>query len=90
MQLTDQQVATFDEEGYLIFRNLFSNLEINILQKEAERIAELHTECVIREGQAAIPKIMFRVHETDGPTGSAAYNAASRLPKILGAARQVL
>jgi len=90
MQLTDQQVSAFDENGYLIFRKLFSDLEIEILQQEAGRIAELRAECVIREGESGVPKIMFRMHETDGPTGSAAYNAASRLSKVLGAAMQVL
>ena len=90
MQLTAQQVSKFDEEGYVIFRNLFSSLEMSILRREASRIAELHTECVIREGKAGVPKIMLRMHETDGPTSSAAYNAASRLPKVLEAAKQVL
>ena len=33
---------------------------------------------------------MFRMHEADSATSSAPYNSASRLPRVLGAAKQVL
>ena len=70
MQLSAKQVSDFDKDGYLIFRNLFSEQEVAILREEASRIAKLDTECVIREGVSGTPKSMFRMHETDGKRGS--------------------
>ena len=68
MQLSAKQVSDFDKDGYLIFRNLFSDQEVAILREEASRIAKLDTEYVIREGVSSTPKIMLRMHETDGQT----------------------
>ena len=90
MRLGSKQISDFDRKGYLVFRNLFSGLEVTILRQEASRIATLETECIIREGRSGAPKTMFRMHEADGPTSSAPYNSASRLPRVLGAAKQVL
>ena len=56
MQLSAKQVSDFDKDGYLIFRNLFSEQEVAILREEASRIAKLDTECVIREGVSGTPK----------------------------------
>ena len=90
MKLNSDQVSNFDRDGFLIFRSLFSKREINILREEANRISNIEAECVIREGQSRAPKLLLRIHETDGPTGSAIYCAASRLPRVLGASKQVL
>ena len=90
MMLNSDQVSNFDRDGFLIFRSLFSEQEVNILREEANRIANIDAECVIREGQSRAPKLLLRIHEIDGPTGSAIYYAASRLPKVLGASKQVL
>ena len=86
----DAKISDFDRKSYLVFRNLFSGLEVTILRQEASRIATLETECIIREGRSGAPKTMFRMHEADSPTSSAPYNSASRLPRVLGAAKQVL
>ena len=68
MQLSAKQVSDFDKDGYLIFRNLFSDQEVAILREEASRIAKLDTECVIRESESGTPKIILPMHETDGQT----------------------
>ena len=90
MALTEQQIASFDRDGYLIFKNLFTEQEINLLQNEACRIAELETEGIVREDGTNTPKIMLRAHDPKSPTASPAYIAASRLPRILMPAQQVL
>lgn len=61
MQLSAKQVSDFDKEGYLIFRNLFSEQEIAILREEASRIAKLDTECVIRESESGGPTSFKRI-----------------------------
>lgn len=90
MALTENEIVSFDQDGYVIFRNLFSEKEVDLLRREAARIADLETECVIREGQTSKPKIMLRMHDEQSPTASPAYIAASRLPRVLGSAIQVL
>ena len=90
MLLGSSELANFDRDGFLIIRKLFSEEEVFILRKEAARIAQVEAECVIREGKSKTPKIMFRMHETDGPTGSKIYNATPRLPRILRPAIQLL
>ena len=61
MQLSAKQVSDFDKEGYLIFRNLFSEQEIAILREEASRIVKLDTECVIRESESGGPTSFKRI-----------------------------
>ena len=81
---------SFDQDGYLILRNLFSKEEITVLQTEAARIAKLDTEGIIKENKTSTPKIMLRMHDPESPTSSPAYVVAARLPRVLGAAQQVL
>ena len=81
---------SFDQDGYLILRNLFSKEEISVLQSEATRLARLNTEGIIRESQTSTPKIMLRMHDPDSPTTSPAYVITARLPRVLGAVQQVL
>ena len=90
MTLSANQISDFDQNGFLVFRKLFSEREISILRLEANRIADVEAECVVREGAAGVPKLMLRMHETDGPTGSNIYNATYRLPRVLEPVQQVL
>ncbi len=90
MRLTSEQVAQYERDGYLIFPALFSREEIEILRREAARVAMVETDAVVREGEARAPKSLFRLHEKDGPTASRAFHAACRLPRTLGLARQLL
>ena len=90
MNLTEKQIVSFDQDGYLILRNLFSKEEVSVLQSEATRLAKLNTEGIIRESQTSTPKIMLRMHDPDSPTTSPAYVITARLPRVLGAVQQVL
>ena len=61
-----------------------------MLKREAERVAEIEHESVSREGTTGQVKAMFRLHEADGPTASAAFRAAAHCPRVLEPARQLL
>lgn len=90
MRLGPEQVAQYRRDGFLIFPELFARDEVEMLRREVARVAMVETDAVVREGQARAPKSLFRLHESDGPTASPAFAAACRLPRLLGAAQQVL
>ena len=68
MELTPEQVKQFDRDGFLLFPNLFSEEEVGILRQETDRVSQIRSEMVVREGETEAVKIMFRLHETDGET----------------------
>lgn len=90
MKLTPAQIAQYDRDGYLHFPEFFSAAEVDALRREVARISKIDNEMVVREGTAKVPKVMFRMHETDGPTASRPFNALVRLPRTLGMAQQLL
>ena len=90
MRLTADQIAQYDRDGFLHFPEFFSAAEVDALRGEVGRVGRIETELVVREGAANVPKVMFRLHEPDGPTASRAFNAAVRLPRTLGLAQQLL
>ncbi|TMH39020.1 MAG: phytanoyl-CoA dioxygenase, partial [Betaproteobacteria bacterium] len=89
MQLTEQQVAQFNRDGYLIFPGRFSKAEVAVLRAETARLAHIQCETVIRERTGGVRSI-FRVHEEDGATRSAAFRALVRTPRVLEPTRQAL
>src|SRR5438309_2913597 len=89
MQLTEQQVAQFNRDGYLIFPGRFSKAEVAVLRAETARLAHIQCETVIRERTGGVRSI-FRVHEADGATRSAAFRALVRTPRVLEPTRQAL
>lgn len=90
MKLTPEQIAQYDRDGYLTFPGLLTKDEVEILRREVARVSAIETEMVVREGSQRVPKAMFRMHETDGPTASPAFQAAVRLPRTLGMVQQLL
>jgi ectoine hydroxylase len=90
MDLTLEQRAQFDRDGYLIFDELFSPAEVEVLRQETERLKGVESDGIFREGANGQAKTMFRMHEPDGDTYSAAYRALSHTPRSLGAAQQLL
>lgn len=90
MELSSEQVIQYDRDGFLIFPDLFSEEEVNILRQETNRISKIKSEMVVREGEEESVKIMFRMHEESGETASPAFRAAARTPRVLRAAQQCL
>jgi ectoine hydroxylase len=84
MPLTAQQLAQFNEEGYLFLPDCFSEQEVAILRDEAEAIYASDRQEVWREKTGA-PRTAFAAHT---------YNEAFRLlgthPRLIEPDEQVL
>jgi ectoine hydroxylase len=89
MNLTAQHAAQFERDGFLIFPGLFSPAEIDVLRAETARLSAIEADTVIRERTGGVRSI-FRVHEADGATRSAAFRALVRTPRVLEPTLQVL
>src|SRR3954464_11595836 len=89
MRMTDSQAEQYRRDGYLIFASLFSPAEIAVLRAETARLSAIEAETVIRERTGGVRSI-FRVHEADGATRSAAFRALVRTPRVRGPTRQAL
>lgn len=90
MQLTQDQLETYDRDGILVFPELFSQAEVAVLRGEVERLKTVEDECIFREGESNTPKIVFKMDDPDCATYSAPFRALSRTPRALATARQVL
>ena len=86
--LTKEQIASYDENGFIILKDLFSDLELKALQRDA---------LVLRSDQRGHPDA--NVLEKDGKSvraawaveiDSAACDRAYRMEKVLGPVRQLL
>ena len=90
MQLTPDQVQRYQEDGFIVIRNLFDAGELAAMRAELERLDSVETDHTVREdapgdgangGRGAV-KTIFRVHEPDGPTRSPPFFAATRSPRL--------
>jgi ectoine hydroxylase len=89
MRMSAAQLAQYQRDGFIIFPALFSAAEIAVLRAETERLAAVQADTVIREHTGGVRSI-FRVHEDDGATRSAAFRALVRTPRVLEPTRQAL
>ena len=89
MRLNTKQLEDFERDGFLIFPGLLTQDEVNALRCESDRLATIEADYIKRERNGAL-RTIFRVHEDDGPTRSAAFRALSRTPRLLGTAMQLL
>ena len=89
MRLTDEQIAEYDERGYLIIRDLIDLQEIATLRADLGRVMRLDTAEVTKE-KSGVVRTVFRVHDPRSPTASPPFEALARLPRILGPAQQLL
>ncbi len=89
MNLTTEQLARFDRDGFLMFENLFEADEIALLKAELARVGSGDDSAIIRERTGSI-RTIYRSHEPDGPTASPAFARLVRTPRFLRPAQQVL
>ena len=89
MQLTDAQLAEYDERGFLVLRDLVQPAEIDALRADLARVARLDTAEVTKE-KTGVVRTVFRVHDPRSPTASPPFEALARLPRVLGPAQQML
>lgn len=90
MKLSKAQIEHYDRDGYLLFPDLLSQAEVDALLCEVERVAKIESDGIFREGGDGQAKSMFRLHEPDAATYSPHFRAASRTPRVLGVAQQIL
>jgi ectoine hydroxylase len=90
MLLTDQQIALYQRDGYLVFPSMLDAAEVAAMRRELDRLATAETDHIVRERGNGAVKTLYRVHEMDGPTASPPFQAAARSPRLLGPARQLL
>jgi ectoine hydroxylase len=85
MRLSDEQIAGFEHEGYLLFPDLFDTGEIAALMAEAPGIfAEERTE-VVREKDGTTARTAFAAH-----TYNDAFARLGRHPRLIRPVEQLL
>jgi len=62
MKLTQQQLAQFEQEGYLFFPSLFSEQEMKVLRDEVPAIYKEFRPEIIREKDGVTPRTSFAAH----------------------------
>jgi ectoine hydroxylase len=90
MKLTAEQLAQYDQDGFLVFPELFSDAEVAILRGEVARLKGVEADCVVREGHNEAPKILLKMDDPEWPTYSESFRTLSRMGRTLGVAKQVL
>jgi len=89
MQLSDEHLARFDEQGFLILPGLLDAAEVDALKADLAALCRMQRPEVIRE-RTGTPRMVFRTHDPASATVTPAFHALARLPRVLGPARQVL
>lgn len=84
MWLTAQQIEHYHQHGFLVMRNYFSPIEIEILLDELPNIFAHDTPRRILEKSGAV-RTVFASH-----TDNEVYGALSRLPRLVEPAKQLL
>lgn len=82
MRLTSQQLAEFQDNGYIVLQDCFSPEEIEVLRAEAEQIYKTDRKEVWREKTGA-PRTAFAAH-----TYNEAFGILGRHPRLVGPVSQ--
>jgi ectoine hydroxylase len=88
MILTEEQLKTYDDTGFLVFKDLFSKDEVTALQRDADMLATPkrgHPDANVIEKDGVTLRAAW-APEMDSP----ACQAAHRLPRILGPVIQIM
>lgn len=88
MRLSDEQVRSYDEQGFIVLRGLLTVEEVALLRREAERLAtpqRVHADANIYEKDGKTIRAAWAVEKD-----SAACARLLRSPRILGPVRQLL
>lgn len=90
MKLSDSQVAAYERDGFIVLPSLFSEEEVQEMKAELKRIQQIDTDHLVREKTGGVAKTIYKVHEKDSPTASEVFYAATRAPRLLEPAQQLL
>jgi ectoine hydroxylase len=89
MKLSAEQLAQYDRDGFLVFPDLIAADEVAVLKQELARVGDIPDERVVRERSGG-PRIVYGMHEKNGPTASSAYAALVSSSRILQPVRDIL
>ena len=84
MKLSQEQVARFDQEGFLFFPDWFSSDEANLLLEEAALVYGLDRKEVVRE-TSGVARTAFAAH-----TYNEAFSRLGRHPRLIDPVVQIL
>ncbi|MEC4722735.1 MULTISPECIES: phytanoyl-CoA dioxygenase family protein [Noviherbaspirillum] len=90
MKLNASQLAAYKRDGFIVLESLFSDEEVKAMKSDLKRIQQIDTDHLVREKTGGIAKTIYKVHEPDSPTASSVFHAATRAPRMLGPAQQLL
>ena len=82
MQLSPEQIRTFDEQGFIFFPSCFREEEIALLRDEAKESCKLDRQEIWREKTGA-PRTAFAAH-----TFSDVFGLLARHPRLIEPLRQ--
>lgn len=85
MTLSDKELKTFEDQGYLFFPDVFSSTEVDVLRREAHSIFSLDREEVVREKDAVTARTAFAAQNYNE-----AYRRLGRHPKLIEPVMQLL
>ncbi len=84
MSLTSQELARFEEDGYLFFPERFSAEEVRVLRAAAADVYAMEREEVWRES-SGVPRTAFAAH-----TYHEAFRRLGRHPRLLGPVERII
>jgi ectoine hydroxylase len=85
MQLSPEQVAAFERDGYLFIENLFSAGEVGVMRAEALRLYAQERPEIQREKDGKTVRTVFAAQHF-----SEVYDNVARHPRLVGPAMQLL
>ncbi|MGF1626106.1 MAG: phytanoyl-CoA dioxygenase family protein [Alphaproteobacteria bacterium] len=85
MQLTADQLETFDRDGWLLLEDMFSAPEVALLKREAARVYALDRPEVFREKDGKTARTAFAAH-----TYNEAFRRLGRHPRLVEPVKQLL
>jgi ectoine hydroxylase len=90
MNLTKDQIDSFERDGFLVLSNLLSAGEVELLRAELARVSQVVDVRNMREGDGETPRIVYGLPDVDGPTFSQAYYNLARDHRVLQPVMDVL
>jgi ectoine hydroxylase len=85
VKLSSEQIAQFDEQGYLFLPEVFSGAEVRALMREVPRILGQDRPEVVREKDGKTPRTAFGVH-----TYNELFGRLARHPRLIEPVEQLL
>jgi len=85
MHLSDSQMEIFDRDGWLLLEGMFSDAEVALLRREADRVYALDRPEVFREKDGKTARTAFAAH-----TYNEVFRRLGRHPRLVGPVRQLL